>query len=107
MCEEDEVARKLSAHDIQNLGFDWPKYALIEEYCVIEDGKVDLTRTIERMQSSRAYYKKQLDEAFAFKMQTGADYSDFTDRFNDNARMNRELGQAISYLQEIIEAAEE
>lgn len=101
------MARKLSAHDIQNLGFDWPKYALIEEYCVIEDGKVDLTRTIERMQSSRAYYKKQLDEAFAFKMQTGADYSDFTDRFNDNARMNRELGQAISYLQEIIEAAEE
>ena len=107
MREEDEVVRKLSTHDIQNLGFDWPKYVLIEKYCVIEDGKVDLTRTIERMQSSRAYYKKQLDEAFAFKMQTGADYSDFTDRFDDNARMNRELGQAIAYLEEIIEAVEE
>ena len=107
MREEDKVVRKLSADDIRNLGFDWPKYALIEEYCVIEDGKVDLTRTIERMQSSRAYYKKQLDEAFAFKMQTGADYSDFTDRFDDNARMNRELGQAIPYLEKIIEAAEE
>jgi hypothetical protein len=107
MREEDKVVRKLSADDIRNLGFDWPKYALIEEYCVIEDGKVDLTRTIERMQSSRAYYKKQLDEAFAFKMRTGADYSDFTDRFDDNARMNRELGQAIPYLEKIIEAAEE
>ena len=107
MREEDKVVRKLSAHDIRNLGFDWPKHALIEEYCVLEDGKVDLTGTIERMQSSRAYYQKQLDEAFAFKMQTGADYSDFTDRFDDNARMNRELGQAISYLEEIIEAAEE
>jgi len=106
MCEEDKVVRKLSANDIQKLGFDWPKYVLIEEYCVIEDGKVDLTRTIERMRSSRAYYKKQLDEAFAFKMRTGADYSDFTDHFDDNARMNRELGQAISYLEEIIEAAE-
>ena len=63
MREEDEVVRKLSAHDIQNLGFDWPKYALIEKYCVIEGGKVDLTRTIERMQSSRAYYKGQLDQA--------------------------------------------
>ena len=100
------MVRKLSANDIQKLGFDWPKYVLIEEYCVIEDGKVDLTRTIERMRSSRAYYKKQLDEAFAFKMRTGADYSDFTDHFDDNARMNRELGQAISYLEEIIKTIE-
>ena len=97
----------LTLDDIQDLGFDWPKYALIGEYCVIEEGKVDLTRTMERMQSSRAYYKRQLDEAFAFKMRTGADYSDFTNRFDDNARMNRELSQAISYLEEIIEAAEE
>ena len=101
------MVEKLSVDDIQNLGFNWPKYALVQEYCVLEDGLVDLTRTIERMQSSRAYYKKQLNEAFAFKMQTGADYSDFTDRFDDNARMDRELGQAISYLEEIIKAAEE
>ena len=107
MREEDEVVRKLSAHDIQNLGFDWPKYALIEEHIIIEDGKVDLTRTMERMQFNQAYYKRQVDEAFAFKMRTGADYSDFTDRFDDNARMNRELGQAIAYLEEIIEVAEE
>jgi hypothetical protein len=105
MREEDEVIQKLSVYDIQSLGFEWPKYALVQEYCVFEDGRIDLTRTIERMESSRAYHKRQLDEAFAFKMQTGADYSDFTDRFDDYARMDRELGQAISYLQEIIEAA--
>ena len=85
------MVRKLSEHDIRDLGFDWPKYALIEEYKVIEDGKVDLTKTIEKMQSSRAYYRKQLNQAFNFKQQTGADYSDFTDRFDDNARMEREL----------------
>jgi len=50
-------------------------------------------------------YKKQLDEAFAFKMRSGADYSDFN-RYDDNARMNRKLGEAISYLEEIIEASE-
>ena len=97
---------KLTAHSIRNLGFDWPKNALIKEYCVEEDGKVDLGRTIERMQSSRGYYKRQLDEAFAFKMQTGADYSEFTDRFDDNARMHRELGQAVAYLEEIVAAVE-
>jgi hypothetical protein len=106
MREEDDVVWKLPVHEIQSLGFDWPKYALLEKYCIPEDGKVDLTRTMERLQSSRAYYKRQLDEAFAFKMQTGADYSDFTDRFDDNARMHRELGQAISYLGEIIDSTE-
>lgn len=61
---------------------------------------------IEKMQSSRTYYQKQLNEAFAFKARTRADYSDFTDRFDDNARVNQELGQAISYLEAIIEASE-
>jgi len=107
MREEDQMVQTLSAHDIRNLGFDWPKYAFTEEHCVMEDGKVELTRTIERMQSSRAYYRRQLNEAFNFKMQTGADYSDFTDRFDDNARMERALGQAIAYLEEIIRAVEE
>jgi hypothetical protein len=105
MREEDEVVWKLSSEDIRNLGYDWPRYGLVQEYCVIEDGRVDLARTIERLQSSQAYYRRQLNEAFAFKMQTGADYSDFTDRFDDHARMHRELGQAISYLQKIIEAS--
>jgi hypothetical protein len=103
------VVRKLSIQDIQNLGFDWPQYALIEEYQVLQDEMVDLIKTIEKMQSSRAYYRQQLNQAFNFKQQTGADYSDFTDRFDDDARMERELGQAIAYLQEIkaaIEAAD-
>jgi len=82
------------------------RYALVEQYCVIQHGKVDLAKTIENMQSSRAYYKKQLDEAFAFKMQTGADYSDFTDRYDDNARMERGLSEAIAYLKRIMEALE-
>jgi hypothetical protein len=45
-----------------------------------------------------------LNEAYAFKRNTGADYSDFTDRFDEYARMERELGRAIAYLQELVEA---
>ena len=101
------MVQKLSADDVRNLGFDWPKYSLIEKYCVMGGSKVDLTQTLERMQSSRAFYRKQLNEAFAFKTRYGADYSDFTDRFDDYAQMDRELGVAISYLEEILEAAEE
>ena len=96
---------KISPRDILNLGFDWPKYDLVEEHLSMKDGKVDLTKTIERMRSSQAYYQQQLNQAFAFKMNTGADYSDFTDRFDDHARMERELGQAIAYVEEIARAA--
>jgi hypothetical protein len=103
---EYALVRKLSVHEIRSLGFDWTGYPLIKEYCVMEDGEVDLARTIEGMRSSRAYYRRQLDQAFSFKMRTGADYSDFSDRFDDNARMNRELGQAIAYLEQMIEAVE-
>jgi hypothetical protein len=100
------VPGKLYPRDIQNLGFDWPKYALVEKHLSMEDGKVDLIKTIEGMQASRAYYRQQLNQAFAFKMNTGADYSDFTDRFDNHARMARELGQAIAYLEEIVTAAD-
>jgi hypothetical protein len=101
-----ERAPLLSADEIGELGFDWPKYALVEKHRVIEDGKVDLVATIEHLQSSRAFYRKQLNDAYAFKMQTGADYADFTDRRDDYARMERELGAAIAYLTGIVEAAE-
>ena len=99
------MTRKLSERELQGLGFDWPKHALIAEHCVMEDDKVDLDRTLESMQSSRSFYRGQINQAFAFKQQTGADYSDFTDRFDEYARMNRELGVAIAYVEEIIEAA--
>jgi hypothetical protein len=96
------MAYKLTVSAIRDLGFDWPKYAQIEEYCVMEEGKVDLTSTLEAMETSRAFYQGQLNAAFNFKQQTGADYSDFTDRFDDYARMHRDLGVAVSYLEEIV-----
>ncbi len=98
------MSLRLSINDIRRLGFEWPKQALIEEYAIIEDGKVDLGKTLDRMQASQAFYKGQLNAAYAFKMQSGADYSDFTDRFDDYARRHRDLGVSIAYLEEIIEA---
>ena len=96
------MTRKLSERELQGLGFDWPKHALIAEYCVIKDGKVDLDRTLESMQSSRSFYRGQINQAFTFKQQTGADYSDFSDRFDDYVRMESQLGKAISYIDAII-----
>lgn len=100
------MSHRLPTDSIKSLGFEWPKYSLITQYLVIEDDKVNLSVTLQRMESSRAFYQKQINEAFAFKQRTGADYSDFTDGFDDIARMHRELGRAISYLNEIVEAAE-
>ena len=99
------MAHKLAVDEIQKLGFEWPKYALVDVHCVMEEGKVDLAGTIESLRSSRAFYQGQLNEAYNFKRQTGADYADFTDRFDEYARMMRDLDQVIGYLEEIVEAA--
>jgi hypothetical protein len=102
---EVEVVQKLTLEEIRRLGFDWPKSPLIDEHCVVEAGVIDLTETVARMRSGRAFYRRQLDEAFAFKMRHGADYSDFTDRFDEYARLHRQLGEGIAYLEGIIQAA--
>jgi chromosome segregation ATPase len=97
---------KLSVREIQKLGFDWPRYTLVEQYSEVQEGRVDLSTTIEKLQSSRAFYRSQLNQAFAFKQQTGADYSDFTDRHDEYARMERELREAIAYLERIVQASD-
>jgi hypothetical protein len=98
------MAPVLSVDEIRKQGYEWPKYALIERYAVLDAGQVDLSATIDSLRSSQAFYQRQLNEAYAFKQSTGADYSDFTDRFDEHARMERELGRAVAYLQEIVEA---
>jgi hypothetical protein len=48
------MTRRLSATGIRNLGFEWPKYALIEECAVTEGGRIYLAQTVERLHSKRA-----------------------------------------------------
>jgi hypothetical protein len=98
------MASKPSVNDIRQRGYEWPRYALVEEYAVIEEGRVDLFATLEALRSSRSFYRRQLNAAYAFKRNTGADYADFTDHFDEYARVERELGRAITYLEEIAEA---
>jgi hypothetical protein len=97
------MTRKLSVRELGEIGFDWPNHALIGEHGVMVEGKIDLDRTLASMQASHAFYQGQINQAFNFKQQTGADYSDFTERFDEYARMKRALGEAIAYVQEIID----
>lgn len=96
----------LSVNDIQQLGFDWPRYEVVEKNCIIKDGMIDLAASIKRMEESRAFYQRLMDEAFAFKSKYGVDYSEFTDRHEDNTQNYNEYNQAISYLTEILQATE-
>jgi hypothetical protein len=99
------MTQELTLAEILSLRPDWPRYALVEKHAVFEGGKVDLGKAIERMKSNRAYFKNEQAEALSFKTQHGADYSDFTDRFDDNAWVVRELDLAISYLKELVAEA--
>ena len=96
----------IGADEIRDLGFEWPKYLLIKERCVIEHGKMDLIRSLDEMRSGQAFYMKQLSDAFKFKTQHSADYSDFTDRFDEYAQNKERIDEAIAYLEEIKLAVE-
>ena len=105
--ERDSVlSGMLTIPEIRSLGFDWPKHPIIKQYLLMEGDRVDLPQTIERMQSSHAFYRRQINDAYAFKQQTGADYADFTDRLDDIVHMEGSLARAIDYLQQIRRAAD-
>ena len=94
----------LSVNKIRALGFEWPKTSTIQEYCIIENGKVNFDKSLAHLRQSHSFYKNQITAAFNFKSRTGADYSDFTDKFDDYVRMERLLGEAIKYLEHILAA---
>ena len=90
---------------IRELGFDWPKYPIIEKYCVYKNDEPHLFKTLEKMWSSKAFCKKQINDAYKFKMQNNVDYSDFTTNLDDIVHKEHQLSQAINYIEKIIEAA--
>ena len=58
------------------------------------------------MRSIQAYYKKQLADAYKYKTQHSADYSDITDRFDEYVQKKQRLDKTIAYLEEVEIAAE-
>ena len=95
---------QLSADEIRNLGFEWPKHTIITKYCALENDIIDIEKSLDNLRQSHVFYQKQITAAYNFKIRTGADYSDFTDKFDDYVRMKRLLSEAISYLEQILAA---
>lgn len=91
----------LSIEKIMALGFEWPHTTTIQAYAVVENGKVNMDKTLAHLRQSFTFYNNQITAAYNFKTQTGADYSDFTDKFDDYVRMERQLREAIHYMEQI------
>ncbi len=95
---------KLTIEQIRELGFEWPRLQVVEDNLIVQDGLVDLDGMIAKLESSRAFFRKQLNDAYKFKQQSGADYSDFTDRFDEYAKGEREMNAGLAFLAEIVKA---
>jgi hypothetical protein len=65
---------------------------------------VNIDKSLAHLRKSHSFYNSQITAAYNFKTRTGADYSDFTDKFDDYVRMKRLLGEAIKYLEQILAA---
>ena len=54
--------RKPTVDEIRNLGFEWPKYTLIEQNCVMDGLRIDLFRTIGKLMKARSEINDVLEE---------------------------------------------
>ena len=99
------MAQELILTDILSLRPNWPGSALALKHPILDANTGDLRKTIERMESSRGYYRRELAGASAFQTRHDVDYSDSMDRFDANARKVREWNLAISYLQKLARTA--
>ncbi|GIV96877.1 MAG: hypothetical protein KatS3mg057_1534 [Herpetosiphonaceae bacterium] len=81
--------------DLRRYGFQWPKYAIIEQRLNSAADPIHLSALKQSLYTDLIYYEQQLQEAYAFKHQIGADYSDFTDRYDEYAERYRQLQQAV------------
>jgi hypothetical protein len=98
------MTRPVTADAIRALGLDWPGHPLIAEHQVVRDGHIDLDATAERLRAGRAEAQRLINAAHAFKQATGADYSDFTDRFDDHVRRLNALQAALAHLGRVLAA---
>lgn len=83
-------------------GFSLSKFPVIGLNLVQDGGMIDLVKTLENLRLGRDYHQTQINQAHRFKTQTGADYSDFTDQFDEHVRLLGEYDRAIEYIREII-----
>jgi hypothetical protein len=51
------MSNLLSADEITALGFEWPKNSTIKTYAAVENGKVNVDKSLYNMRIDRAYYK--------------------------------------------------
>ena len=56
------LEQSISVEELTHLGIDWPKYPLIQENALVENERVNLKSTIDKLRSSLAYYDGQITD---------------------------------------------
>jgi hypothetical protein len=94
-----------SPEELRELGHPWPDDPLVVSATVSDaEGRVDVLTTLAKLRRSLAFYQGQVREAQAFKAATGADYADFTDRFDEHVKQRDAFRRAVEQV-EAIQAA--
>ena len=92
----------VTAAELRAAGLAWPQEGALAERAVRVDDAIDLDATAAALESARAFYRQQLDEARAFKSQWGArDYADFTDAHENNVHHERLFSEPLELLARI------
>ena len=94
--------RLFELREILDAGFVWP--ASVRERAVTIQGKVDLYATLARLEADRDWIERRVNDAISFKQQSGLDYEEFTDTFDDDTAKLYASRAAIAHVRDCIEA---
>jgi hypothetical protein len=94
----------LSPDKIRALGFEWPGHPVVERQAVMVGGDVDLTATLDRLQSDLDYCERQSGAAGDFGDTWGAPMDDVTDRLDEYAEGAARNRAGVLHIRSVLEA---
>jgi hypothetical protein len=94
----------ISPDRIRALGFEWPGLPVLEKQAVMVGGDVDLTATLERVESDLDYWERQSGAASDFGDTWGAPVEDVSDRLDEYADGAARNLEGVLHIRAILEA---
>lgn len=90
--------------EIRAQGFTWPRYPEIEQNAVVDGGRVDLDATLAKLESSLAFYDREIRSMHDFARKFGARVEDITDNREAHGERRVAFLTAVQHLKAVREA---
>ena len=83
--------------EIKNLGIKIPENRIIQDLLSTKETQLYLDEVLINIERSRNFHKEQIEQALQFKQNSGMNFSDFTDQFEEHVSNFNECEDALKF----------